>query len=167
MRHGRGVVATTCAALLLMVATLRWSRARAEGPQQPIDFSHRVHIATDKLDCEYCHSTAHRAALAGIPSVERCMGCHRFVATAHPDVAKLTRYWDARASIQWVRVSMLPRFVRFTHEAHVRAKVLCQECHGPVEQMDRVAPARDLTMGWCLDCHRQRRASVDCLTCHY
>jgi hypothetical protein len=156
-----------CAAVLITIVAIVWPPTHAEGPQQPIDFSHRAHITADKLDCEYCHSTARRAALAGMPSVERCIGCHRFVATAHPEVAKLTRYWDRRAPIQWVQVSMLPRFVHFTHEAHMRANVSCQECHGPVEQMDRVAAAHDLTMGWCLRCHRERRAPVDCLACHY
>ena len=98
---------------------------------------------------------------------QRCMGCHRFVATGHPEVIALRRHWQQRVPIPWVQVTSLPRFVHFTHAAHVRANVACQECHGAVETMDRVAPAHDLTMGWCLGCHRQRQAPVDCLTCHY
>jgi len=164
----RGSAVVICAAFALLVtATITWPRSGAEGPRQPLDFSHRAHILADKLDCEYCHSTARRSARAGVPALERCMGCHRFVATAHPDVVTLTRYWNRREPIAWVQVNVLPRFVHFTHEAHVRAGVACQQCHGRVEDMDRVAPAHELTMGWCLDCHRSRQAPVDCLTCHY
>ncbi len=167
MRRRRVAVLVLCAAVLAVAAAVAWSRDRAAAPRQPIDFSHRAHEVADHLDCEYCHSTARRSTLAGVPPLERCMGCHRYVATAHPDVTALTRYWDRRAPIPWVQVNVLPRFVRFTHEPHVRAKVGCDDCHGPVERMDRVSKAHDLTMGWCLECHRQRRAPVDCLTCHY
>jgi hypothetical protein len=153
--------------LMLLTAAVTWPRGRAIGPEQPIDFRHRDHVVTDRIECEYCHSTARRAALAGIPAVERCMGCHRFVATTHPEVVKLTRYWERREPVPWVQVNVLPRFVHFRHEAHVRAKVACQECHGSVEQTDRVTKAQDLTMGWCVGCHRRRGASIDCLTCHH
>jgi hypothetical protein len=163
----RGVIGGVSVAVLLLVAALTSSQSRREGPAQPIDFSHRAHEIADKLDCEFCHSTARRSAFAGMPPLERCIGCHRYVATAHPDVVALTRDWDQRTPIHWTQVNVLPRFVHFTHEAHVRAGVACQECHGPVEQMDRVAAVRDLTMGWCLGCHRQRGAAVDCLSCHY
>jgi hypothetical protein len=163
----RGAIVGVAAAALLLAAAFTSSQSRHEAPAQPIDFSHRAHDVADKLDCAYCHSTARRAAIAGMPPLERCMGCHRYVATAHPDVLALTRAWNQRASIQWVQVNGLPRFVHFTHEAHVRARVVCQECHGAVEQMDRVAAVHDFTMGWCLGCHRERGAPTDCLTCHY
>jgi hypothetical protein len=166
MLRRRSAIVGICAAVVLVAASV-WPRSAPDGPQQPIDFSHRAHLVADNLDCEYCHSTARRAALAGVPPVERCMGCHRFVATRHPEVLKLTRYWERRIPIAWVQVNVLPRFVRFTHEAHERANVPCQQCHGAVEQMDRVSTAHDLTMGWCVGCHRERRAPVDCLTCHY
>src|SRR4051812_21475916 len=163
----RGAILGLFASVLLVTAAAAWPRGPGAGPEQPIDFRHRDHVITDRIECEYCHSTARRAALAGIPAVERCMGCHRFVATAHPEVVTLTRYWDRGAPIPWVQVNVLPRFVHFTHESHLRAKVACQDCHGRVEQTDRVVKAHDLTMGWCLSCHRQRNAPTDCLTCHY
>lgn len=165
MRRLRGLAVGICVLAAIGIAAIAWTRG-TDAPVQPIDFSHRAHEVADKLDCEYCHSTARRAALAGIPAVERCIGCHRYVATSHPEVVKLVRYWDRRIPIVWTAVSRLPRFVRFSHEAHVRASVSCEHCHGAIEQMDRV-PVREFSMGWCVTCHRDRGATVDCLTCHY
>ena len=82
-------------------------------------------------------------------------------------IDELARFWDAHESIPWVRVYVLPRFVHFSHEAHVRASVTCADCHGEVQRMDRVTKVRELTMGWCMECHRQRAGPDDCLTCHY
>lgn len=152
--------------LLLIVA--RWSAAsHAYAPEQPIDFSHVVHAGDDKLDCELCHSDVRRSPFAGIASVERCIGCHRFVNPDNPDIAKVRGYWEGREPIPWVRVYVLPRFVHFNHEAHARAGVTCSTCHGDVSRMARVAKVNDLTMGWCVQCHRDRGASDDCLICHY
>jgi len=95
------------------------------------------------------------------------MGCHRVVQPQHPDVATLRRYYEEGRNIPWVKVNVLPRFVHFSHEAHVLAHVSCESCHGNVSAMDRVARAAPLTMGWCVQCHRDSHASVDCLTCHY
>ena len=136
-------------------------------PQQPIDFAHRDHVRGDGLSCELCHSGARRAAFAGMPPVERCMGCHRFVATGNPGVAALRRYWNEGKTIPWVKVYTLPRYVHFSHEAHILAKVDCEQCHGDVASMRRIARVSPLTMGWCVDCHRAARAPDDCLTCHY
>jgi hypothetical protein len=142
-----------------------WSAPFA--PEQPIDFNHRDHIQGDRLACELCHSGARRSAFAGMPPVERCMGCHRFVLPQNPGVTALRRYWQAGKSIPWIKVNALPRFVRFRHDAHVLASVDCSRCHGNVAAMNRIARVAPLTMGWCVDCHRTARAPDDCLTCHY
>jgi hypothetical protein len=144
-----------------------WSRSEPYAPAQPLDFSHRDHIQEDGLDCELCHSGVRRSAFAGIAPLERCMGCHRFVLPFNPDITELRRYWEARKAIPWVKVYALPRFVRFSHEAHTTARVGCATCHGNVALMDRIAQVTPLTMGWCVGCHRNSRAPVDCLTCHY
>lgn len=147
---------------------LAWSNdAASRAPVQPIDFSHRDHVRGDGLDCELCHSGVRRAAFAGMPPVARCMGCHRFVLPQNPGVAALRRYWDSGTAIPWIRVNTLPRFVHFSHEAHVRANVACAHCHGEVADMSRVVRVAPLTMGWCVDCHRASRATDDCLACHY
>jgi len=159
------------AAILLVAgggAAFAWSIGAAPyAPAQPIDFSHPDHVRGDGLNCELCHSGARRAAFAGMPPVERCMGCHRFVLLRNPGVVALHRYWDERKAIPWIKVYTLPRFVHFSHEAHVLAQVDCARCHGDVASMRRVARVAPLTMGWCIDCHRASRAPDDCLTCHY
>lgn len=138
-----------------------------EGPEQPIPFSHRDHVRGDGLACELCHSGVRRSPFAGMPPVARCMGCHRFVLPDNPGVTTLRRFADAGQPIPWVKVYVLPRFVHFTHEAHVLAGVRCETCHGDVGAMTRIARVAPLTMGWCLGCHRDTRAPDDCLTCHY
>jgi hypothetical protein len=154
---------------VLIVASVGWATTSRSSyaPQQPIDFRHRNHIRGDGLRCELCHSGARRAAHAGMPPVERCMGCHRFVLADNPGVAALHRYWNGGKPIRWVKVNTLPRFVRFNHEAHALAKVDCAHCHGDVADMDRTARVQPLTMGWCVECHRATRAPDDCLTCHH
>jgi len=163
----RATSAAIVAALIVALAIARSSTGAPDGPPQPIDFSHRDHVRGDGLSCELCHSGARRAAFAGMPPVERCMGCHRFVLPENPGVMALHRYWSAGKPVPWVKVNVLPRFVRFSHEAHVLAKIDCVRCHGDVASMTRVARVAPLTMGWCVDCHRAASATDDCLACHY
>ncbi len=148
--------------------------AKREGPVQPIFFSHVIHAGSMQMACQYCHANARRSSAAGIPSVERCMGCHKIVAAqGNPEVQKLQGYWDRKEPIPWVRVFKLPEFVDFTHKRHIQVGVQCQTCHGRIETMERVAavtgqnlpndllnltgmsvPPTTLTMGWCVECHR-------------
>jgi hypothetical protein len=163
-------IVTVGATLLLASASavLAWAlRSRPYAPIQPIAFDHKVHVSDFRLDCQFCHSGVRRSAFAGVPPVDRCLGCHLIVASGAPEVAKIRAYRDRGEPIPWIKVYTLPRFVRFHHAAHVRAGVACQRCHGAVERMARVERRVDLTMGWCLDCHRARQAPLDCLTCHY
>ena len=141
--------------------------AAAEDPtSQPIAFSHQHHVGELEFDCQLCHAYARRGPVAGIPSVARCVGCHRVVQVERPEIKKILQYWEDAEPIPWVRVHSLPDHVRFTHKRHVSAGVSCQSCHGDVAQMDAAQQVEPLTMGWCLSCHEERRASTDCLTCH-
>ena len=133
---------------------------------QPIAFSHQLHAGELEFDCQLCHPYARRGPVAGIPSVARCVGCHRIVKVDRPEIVKILQYWEDEEPIPWVRVHSLPDHVRFTHKRHVRAGVACQTCHGDVTQMDAAQQVEPLTMGWCLSCHEERQASIDCLTCH-
>jgi Cytochrome c7 and related cytochrome c len=167
MRRGPATAGAVIAVVAILAA-IGWSNTgSANTPEQPIDFSHRDHIRGDRLECALCHSGARRSAVAGLPPVERCMGCHRFVLPANPGVTMLRREWEAGKPIRWVKVNPLPRFVRFNHQAHALAQVECRTCHGDVAAMNRIARVAPLTMGWCVQCHRDRHASDDCLTCHY
>ncbi len=133
---------------------------------QPIDFSHRIHAGKNKIPCQYCHTGARRSPNAGIPSVDRCMGCHKIVAADKPEIKKLKGYYDRGESIPWIRFYNLPDFVFFNHEPHIRAKVNCRECHGEVAWMDHFYKPPFLSMGWCLECHSKRKVYSDCLVCH-
>jgi predicted CXXCH cytochrome family protein len=95
------------------------------------------------------------------------VGCHTTIAKERPEVLKLMGYWDRSEPIPWERVHDLPDFVRFNHKRHVLAEVECRECHGDVQSMEAAQQVNSLEMGFCLECHRRRGASTDCLTCHH
>lgn len=139
-------------------------------PAQPIEFSHRVHAGDNEIPCQHCHIYADKTPSAGVPSVSKCIGCHKSLPEVRerPEVLKLTAYWEDREPIPWIKVYDVPDFVHFTHKRHVRAGLECQECHGPVETMDRIARVETLKMKWCVECHTERSVEHgrDCWTCH-
>ncbi len=136
-------------------------------PRQPIDFFHRIHSGERHINCLFCHRTAQSADFAGMPSARLCMICHRVVIPEFTEIWKLRSYWEMGAPIPWERVNKLPAHVFFSHRAHtVTARLGCDVCHGQVEQYDRLQQAVPLTMGWCLQCHRAAKASVECWSCH-
>src|SRR5205823_146786 len=136
-RTGVGALGLVLLAILVFLAVSSWSRqpAVAKPSIQPITFPHSLHVQTYKIDCQYCHSDARRSEYAGLPSVARCMGCHKIAGAALPEVKKLAEYYARGEPIPWVRVNKLPEFTYFPHKAHLRANVKCQTCHGPVETM--------------------------------
>jgi hypothetical protein len=123
-------------------------------PEQPVPYSHAVHVGELGLDCRYCHNTVEKSPHAAIPPAATCMNCH---AGIRPESTKLTPVREAYATqkpLKWVRVNDLPDYVYFNHSAHVQVGVGCESCHGRVDRMIKVYQAKPLTMGWCLDCHR-------------
>ena len=108
-------------------------------PEQPIAFSHKIHAGDNEIPCQYCHTEARRSPSAGVPSVNKCMGCHNEVATESPLIRQVSEYWENKEPIPWVKVHDLPDFVHFTHKRHVQAGIACQTCHGPVETMDKIS----------------------------
>ena len=164
MTRGK-VIAGSGVLILFIGAVFLASSGRAKGEKQPIAFSHKIHAGENKIACEYCHSYARRAAVAGIPSVQRCMGCHKITAAGKPEVQKLQNHWNKKQSIQWAKVTSMPDFVFFEHWPHVRAGVKCQMCHGPIETMEETQPT-SLIMSECLACHRKEKVSIDCVICH-
>lgn len=135
-------------------------------PAQPIAFSHKQHAGDNGIACLYCHRNAALGPVAGVPAVAVCRECHLYIATDKPEVKKVIGYWDKKEPIPWARVHTLPDHVYFPHMMHVRAAVACETCHGKVAGMERVARQQALKMGWCLHCHREKKASIDCWTCH-
>jgi len=178
-------VALLCAVVLFLgVGTLVMSSRAQEpvgtqagpaGPEtgvldpgaQPIAFSHAHHVAEIGIDCQFCHAYARRGPVAGIPSVQRCAGCHETVLSERPEIVTVLEYWENEEPIPWVRVHDLPDYVRFSHKPHIRAGVDCANCHGNVEEMEAAVQVESLSMGWCLSCHEERGVTRDCLACHY
>ncbi len=138
------------------------------GPKQPIPFSHRVHAGVKRINCLFCHSFANRAPNPGIPSLQKCFFCHQYIIPRHPEILKEREHYMNNDPVEWTRIFYVPDFVKFRHQPHIRfAKLECFECHGNVEQMDRLIP-KDFQMGFCIDCHRLKKAQTDCwLACHH
>lgn len=145
-------------------------RARGFSPEQPVKFSHVTHVQKNKMDCQYCHWNVDKAAYAAIPEVENCAGCHRLVPGTQDwqkqEIAKVLDYFNKTQPVPWLKVHVMPDYVKFNHKRHVKAGVACQECHGQVPEMEVVERVSSMKMGWCVSCHRERGASIDCLTCH-
>ena len=135
---------------------------------QPIPFPHKTHIAK-KAVCADCHESADKGPIAGIPSVKTCMICHSQIATDKPLIKQVTGYADKWVEIPWQRVYGFTReaHVRFNHAPHIRANVDCKTCHGDLAGMTVAERAVDHNMGFCVNCHKSKQASNDCLTCHY
>jgi hypothetical protein len=174
MRRQHAGLALGFAVPALAVAALFLSGADTapRGPTQPIAFSHKLHAGQYQIACQYCHYSADRSPWVNIAPVELCMGCHKLTAAQRPEIQKLTRYWNDKQAIPWVRVHHLPELAKFNHKRHIRAGFSCQTCHGPVQEMDVVYQFSTLSMNWCINCHNGqnelgKKASVDCLTCHY
>jgi hypothetical protein len=141
---------------LVLMVWVRTSFATGERASiaQPVPFDHRVHAHALRVDCRYCHATAERAASAGLPPTIACVGCHT------PALVESAPFAPVRASLQsgrpipWRRVNALPDFVFFDHSIHVAKGIGCESCHGRVDRMARTEQATPLSMGWCLECHR-------------
>ena len=123
-------------------------------PKQPVGYSHALHAGKLGLDCRYCHNTIEKAAFAALPPTQTCMNCHTNIKN-QSDLLKVVRdSWQSGQSIPWVKVHNLPNYVYFNHSAHLAHGVGCIECHGRIDRMDVVTQAKPLSMGWCLECHR-------------
>ena len=137
--------------------------------QQPIPFSHPLHVNGLRIDCRYCHAAVERGPQAGLPPTEACVPCHQDRYLSSPLFAPVQLSLSTGRPIPWRRVNRVPDFVFFNHAAHVRGGVACGACHGPVELMEQVYQAAPLTMEWCVNCHRaqsNRQQLMACDTCH-
>jgi hypothetical protein len=121
---------------------------------QPLEFDHRHHVRDDGIDCRYCHTSVEKSSSAGYPSTEVCASCHGQVWNQSPMLEPVRRSFFTGQPLEWRRVHDLPDHVYFNHSIHVNKGVGCVTCHGRVDQMAEVMRVVPLTMGWCLDCHR-------------
>ena len=121
---------------------------------QPVQFSHKHHVADDGIDCRYCHTSVENSAFAGIPPTKTCMNCHREIYSDSPYLEPVRQSWNTGRPIAWRRVHDLPDFAYFDHSIHVTKGVGCSTCHGRVDEMPLMFQVASLQMEWCLDCHR-------------
>lgn len=170
--------------ILLLVGGIRdgWNTLLGIGvyqgyaPEQPINFSHKIHAGDNAINCVYCHSGAEKSRNAGIPSANVCMNCHKGIqegaTTGKDEIKKIYAaldydpatgtYGDNPKPIKWIKVHNLPDHAYFNHSQHVViGKVACQTCHGPVEKMAVVEQFSELTMGWCINCHRDTEVKME------
>lgn len=158
------LVALGLQAKMISEAAIGLGRSQNYAPDQPIKFSHKVHAGANKIDCKYCHSTAEYSKSAGIPAMELCMNCHVLVRegarSGKFEIAKVVEANETKKPVTWVRLHSLPDHVFFSHAQHVSvAKVDCKQCHGDVANMDIMKQTSDLSMGWCINCHRQTKVN--------
>lgn len=156
--------------LLVLSAIALSRRAALAAPDQPIDFSHAIHDDAG-VQCLYCHPSAMRSDTAGMPSVQKCVGCHRTIATDREEVNVLLGYWERQEPIPWEEVVRMVDHVYFSHQPHLQSGINCETCHGNVSEMDVANPAVEMDMGWCLACHYEQPEEkvarlADCLACH-
>ena len=147
----------------IVIESIALGRQKNYMPMQPIKFSHHVHAGINGTDCLYCHNSAEYGKSAGIPSLNVCWNCHAIVRegtnSGKFEINKIViAHEQTKQPIRWIRIHNLPDHVFFSHAQHVGAgKLECEECHGPVDQIDVMYEYNDLSMGWCLNCHRTKR----------
>jgi hypothetical protein len=149
-----------------------WSLGYSQdyAPLQPVKFSHKIHSGEQQIDCQYCHTAGEYSKTAGFPPANLCLNCHLLIRdgtnSGRFEINKIHHAVDSVELIEWIRIHRLPDHVFFSHAQHVSVgKLDCQECHGAVEEMHVLEQYADLSMGWCLDCHRTK--NVDFLGNEY
>jgi hypothetical protein len=140
-------------------------------PDQPVNFSHKIHAGQYQINCKYCHTGTEVSRHASVPSVNVCMNCHgpALVQKDSPELQKVRDAFTSGKSIAWQKVHLLPDHVKFNHAPHIKAGKDCTVCHGEVQEMAKIKQNASLSMGWCVNCHRQpeNNAPTTCSTCHY
>jgi hypothetical protein len=129
-------------------------------PEQPVKYSHQLHAGELGIDCRYCHTSVETSQEAMIPATQTCMGCHSLVKTDSKLLEPVRESWKSDRLVEWVRVYKLPDHAFFDHSVHVAVGVGCVSCYGRVDQMEVVRQDQPLSMGWCLDCHRDPQPNL-------
>ncbi|WP_346858682.1 cytochrome c3 family protein [uncultured Draconibacterium sp.] len=150
---------------MIVTDAIRLSRQQDYAPDQPIKFSHKVHAGDNGIDCLYCHTTAEQGKSAGIPATNLCMNCHVIIRegtnSGKFEIAKVVDAAENGKPVEWNRIHNLPDHVFFSHAVHVGSgKLDCAQCHGAVEEMDIMRQESELSMGWCINCHRDTEVDI-------
>ena len=161
-RWVHGFVAIAAGLVAVMPA---FAQQETRGPEQPIPYSHKQHLAL-RLACKDCHVNPDPGDAMSFPASSKCMTCHQAIKKDSPAIQKLAAFDRDKKDVPWVRVYKLPDFVFFSHKTHLDAGAKCEECHGQVAQRDRLFRESDLSMAGCMSCHRDRNAAMGCESCH-
>jgi hypothetical protein len=167
-RNGRSILLSLCCLGLaaMFLYAFYGMPGRDLGPAQPISFSHRVHAGVKAIQCRFCHPYVDRSHFPGIPPVEKCLYCHKYIIAGHPEILKEHWYFNNKKPTPWVKVNYIPEHIFFNHERHIKKEIACEQCHGKIETMDRIKGVA-FQMGFCVGCHREKKANLDCwLACH-
>lgn len=124
-------------------------------PQQPVPFDHRLHVSDLGISCVYCHTSVETSPHSTVPTTQTCMNCHISVKADSPKLQLVRESHEQNIPIEWVRIHKLPDYAFFNHSRHINAGIDCASCHGEVEKQGVIVQKQPLTMGWCLDCHRE------------
>lgn len=147
------LLATLVAASVTYYATPKYTRVGYK-PTQPVAFSHALHSGQLEMDCRYCHTFVDRSEHSNVPGANVCMSCHSMVQTDSPQLQLVRETYETGEPIPWVRIHKTPDYVYFNHAVHVNRGISCVECHGEIQNMEVVHHAEPLSMGFCLECHR-------------
>ena len=129
-------------------------------PVQPVPYSHKLHAGDLGMDCRYCHTAVERSTVAMVPPTQTCMNCHVLVLPESEKLLPVRESWANKTPIPWIKIHKIPDYAYFDHSAHLRAGVGCASCHGRIDQMEVVRQVKPLSMGWCLECHRDPDMSL-------
>ncbi len=151
---------------LVIFAGLAGAQTEKPAPEQPLPFSHKTHAGDLKLQCKMCHPNPDPGETMRIAAPSVCMQCHSTIKTDSPAIQRLAAAAKNDRPIQWVRVYEIPSYVNFSHRLHLAAGNKCEECHGPVATRAQLAKEGDISMGGCMECHRVKKAGLDCTYCH-
>jgi len=150
-----GVIVMTLVAGIWYYFTPKYTRVGYQ-PTQPVTFSHVIHAQQLEMDCRYCHSFVEVASHSNVPNTQTCISCHGQgkIQAQSPKLEPVRQSWETGESMDWVRIHQLPDYAYFNHAVHVNRGVSCVSCHGQINEMPVVYHAEPLSMGWCLECHR-------------
>ncbi len=142
------------------------SPATQIGPEQPIPFSHAVHSGVKQIQCRFCHPYVDYSNHPGLPPVEKCLYCHKYIIANHPWIRKEHMYFNTNTPTPWVEINYVAEHVLFNHQRHINSEIACEACHGKIENEHRL-PRKIWRMGICYECHKKKGANLDCwLACH-
>jgi len=169
LRDNRAPILCTLGSAVLVVGFLLFYYTPPQswvGPLQPIPFSHRIHVNVKNIQCQFCHPYVGRSINPGLPPVEKCLYCHNYIIANFPPILKEHQYYNSDTPTPWKKANYLAEHVLFNHQRHIRKEIACQQCHGEIQNMDRIK-GKVFFMAFCIKCHRERKVNIDCwLACH-